>query len=292
MLTVYTFPGQGAQRAGMLGRLPQDAGTRARIFETETILGQSVRSLDHAEALNETRNVQLSLLISGVTWAEHLVRKTELPDYVLGLSIGAYSAAVLAGCLQFSDAVRLVDLRGRLMQRAYPAGYGMMALTGPSQREVEKAVLEQRAKGAVVFLANLNSENQFVLSGEKTALEETARTIRSRTPCAGKLLDVAVPSHCELLAAEADELAHAFETIEIARPQSKYVSASSARVLHQPEEIRKDLARNMCVQMRWHESTAMLAERGVEQVIEMPPGITLTSLFRRVLPGGICRSVN
>ena len=292
MLTVFTFPGQGAQRPGMLGRLPQDAGTRARICEAETILGQPVRSLDTAEALQDTRNVQLALVVSGVTWAEYLMRQGVPPDYVLGLSIGAYAAAIIAGSLQFHDAIRLVDLRGRLMQQAYPSGYGMMALTGPQQSEVEKAVHDQRSKGALVFLANLNSEHQFVLSGERSALIETARSIRSRIPCSEKMLDVAVPSHCELLEPQADKLASAFNDIALGAPRSKYVSASSARVLFQPEDIRRDLARNMCLPMRWHESSVMLVERGVEQAIEMPPGTTLTALFRRVLPSGVCKSVN
>jgi len=292
LLTAYTFPGQGAQRAGMLGRLPQDAETRARVFEAEAILRQPLWSLDSSEALQDTRNVQLALLLSGVTWGEYMVRRTGAPDYVLGLSIGAYSAAVLAGSLQFSDAVRLVDFRGRLMQQAYPSGYGMMALTGPPQSEVEKAVLGQRERGALVYLANLNSDTRFVLAGEIAALQDTARVVRSRIPCSEKLLDVAVPSHCELLTAQADELEAAFRSVDINRPHSKYVSASSARVLFTPEAIRQDLARNMCSQMRWHESSLMLVERGVQQVIETPPGVTLTSLFRRVLPDGICRSAN
>lgn len=292
MLTAFTFPGQGAQRPGMLHTLPKGGETDARIREAETILGQPLSSLDSAEALGDTRNVQLSLLISGVVWAEHLQRQDCNPDFVLGLSIGAYPAAVVAGSLSFADALRLVELRGRLMQQAYPTGYGMLALTGAAQAVIEQVVAGQREQGRQVYLANLNAEQQFVLAGERNALQEAAQQLKARVPCAGQMLDVSVPSHCELLATQAEALAEAFSQVEVCSPVCGYVSATRARVLRQPEDIHRDLAQNMARQMHWHDSCQMLAERGLERVIEMPPGNSLTGLFRRVLPGGICKALS
>ncbi|MGE1076486.1 malonate decarboxylase subunit epsilon, partial [Pseudomonas fragariae (ex Marin et al. 2024)] len=78
--------------------------------------GEDVRQLDVAHALESTRAVQLCLLIAGVAHAR-LLQHT--PDYVAGLSIGAYPAAVIAGALDFADALKLVSLRGELMQNAY-----------------------------------------------------------------------------------------------------------------------------------------------------------------------------
>ncbi|GGO86463.1 malonyl CoA-acyl carrier protein transacylase [Marinobacterium nitratireducens] len=291
MLSAFTFPGQGAQRPGMLRQLPTDADAQARIEEAEAVLGHSLETLDSPEALTDTRNVQLALLISGVLWAEYRQRRDGNPDFVLGLSIGAYPAAVVAGSLAFDDALRLVDLRGRLMQQAYPRGYGMLALTGVAQAQVEAAIADQQSEGRAVYLANLNGDQQFVLAGSREAMQDTAERIRAQAPCAGRLLDVAVPSHCALLDAQAQQMEQAFAEVAMKAPACGYVSAARARVLRQPNDIRQDLAQNMARQVHWHDSCRMLAERGLQRVIELPPGSTLTGLFRRVLPQGICQAL-
>ncbi|SEF81340.1 malonate decarboxylase subunit epsilon [Marinobacterium lutimaris] len=291
MLTAFTFPGQGAQRSGMLTQLPKTEAAAARVHEAESVLGQAIHTLDTAEALKDTRNVQLSLLISGVTWGEHLKQQSCKPDFVLGLSIGAYPAAVVAGILNFSDALRLVALRGQLMQQAYPSGYGMLALTGASRSAIEKVINKQREQGREVFLANLNAEQQFVLAGERAALLESVEQLKASVPCAGQMLDVPVPSHCELLSEQAQELEAAFAEVQLSSSSCRYVSATRARVLRSVEDICRDLAQNMALQTHWQDSCQMLAERGLERVIEMPPGNSLTGLFRRVLPGGICKAL-
>ena len=112
MSSLLVFPGQGAQQPGMLQRLPRET-----LNEASEVLGEDVLRLDSAEALKSTRAVQLCLLIAGVAASRQL---TLAPDYVAGLSIGAYPAAVVAGALSFSDALHLVSLRGELMQQAYP----------------------------------------------------------------------------------------------------------------------------------------------------------------------------
>ena len=125
MKILFTFPGQGTQHEGMLQNLPGTVLAQAR-----DVLGAEVDSLDSSEALKHTRAVQLSLLIAGVAWARELERRGVVPDIVSGLSIGAYPAAVVAGALDFADALTLVALRGDLMEQAYPHGYGLTAIMG------------------------------------------------------------------------------------------------------------------------------------------------------------------
>ncbi len=137
MSTLWAFPGQGAQQPGMLHGLPDAPAVRACLEEAGAVLGEQVLALDSAEALRETRAVQLCLLIAGVACARLLIQRGHRPDYVAGLSIGAYAAAVIAESLDFADALRLVALRGELMQRAYPSGYGMSAILGLDQRTLE-----------------------------------------------------------------------------------------------------------------------------------------------------------
>jgi len=111
MKIVFTFPGQGTQHEGMLQNLP---GTE--LAQAREVLGTEVDTLDSADALSHTRAVQLCLLIAGVAWARELERRGVAPDIVSGLSIGAYPAAVIAGALDFTDALKLVALRGDLME--------------------------------------------------------------------------------------------------------------------------------------------------------------------------------
>ena len=120
MSSLFAFPGQGAQKPGMLQRLPQEPEVLECLAQASAVLGEDAQLLDSAEALQSTRAVQLCLLIAGVAGARLLMRDGQRPDYVAGLSIGAYAAAVVAGALDYRDAVRLVSLRGELMQRAYP----------------------------------------------------------------------------------------------------------------------------------------------------------------------------
>ena len=115
MKILFTFPGQGTQRAGMLQHLPDGD---AVLNSVRAVLGDETDRLDSTDALRHTRAVQLSLLIAGVAWARELIRRGVKPDIVSGLSIGAFPAAVIAGALDFSDALRLVALRGDLMEQA------------------------------------------------------------------------------------------------------------------------------------------------------------------------------
>jgi acyl transferase domain-containing protein len=176
--TLWAFPGQGAQQPGMLHALPEAPVVQACIEQASAALGEDVRLLDSPEALQATRAVQLCLLIAGVAASRLLSERGHRPDYVAGLSIGAYAAAVVAGALDYADAVCLVALRGELMQRAYPDGYGMTAILGLDQSSIERLLAE--ADGPV-YLANINAENP---AGDRRQRGRHGR--RRRTcPCAG-----------------------------------------------------------------------------------------------------------
>ncbi|QUX90183.1 malonate decarboxylase subunit epsilon [Marinomonas sp. A3A] len=291
MTQVFTFPGQGSQRAHMLQNLPDHPDVTLIRQQAENILGVKLDTLDSQEALTDTVNVQLALLICGVAWGRYLQNAGIKPDYVLGLSIGAYPAAVVAGSLNFGDALRLVKARADSMKSAYPTGYGMLAITGAEFKHVQAAVNSLQEKGENVYLANLNGEYQFVLAGEKRVLKIAAEQVRSTGVGASVFLDVTVPSHCPLLRKQSEKLLAMFQSITLKTPNSLYVSAAKARVLRKPDEIKKDLALNMSHQLHWHDSCQMLKERGVNRVLEMPPGSTLTGLFRKILSTGECYNI-
>ncbi|MDT4832586.1 Malonyl CoA-acyl carrier protein transacylase [compost metagenome] len=281
MSSLFVFPGQGAQQVGMLHQLPAD--TAAWVTEASDALGEDLLALDCAEALQSTRAVQLCLLVAGVACARLLIQRGPAPDYVAGLSIGAYAAAVIAGSLDFADAVRLVSLRGELMQRAYPQGYGMTAILGLDQTTVERLLAE--AEGPV-FLANINADNQLVIAGSDAAMAAVAEQARALGAGAAKRLCMSVPSHCALLDEPARELAAAFAKVELRRPSIRYLSGSSARPIFDPERLRDDLAFNMCRVIDWRGTLRTAYERGVRLHIELPPGAVLSGLARRVFEQG------
>lgn len=283
MSTLWAFPGQGAQQPGMLHALPEAPVVQACIEQASAALGEDVRLLDSAEALQNTRAVQLCLLIAGVAAARVLNERGHRPDMVAGLSIGAYAAAVVAGALDFADAVRLVALRGELMQRAYPDGYGMTAILGLDQGSVERLLAD--AEGPV-YLANINAETQLVIAGSDAAMATVAERARALGAGAAKRLAMSVPSHCELLDEPARELAAAFAKVELRTPQVRYLSSSSARLIRDPEALRDDLAYNMSRVVDWQATLVNAYERGVRLHLELPPGSVLTGLARRVFEPG------
>jgi len=281
MSSLFAFPGQGAQQVGMLHRLPEGAGPL--LEEASDTLGHQVLGLDSEQALQSTRAVQLCLLLTGVAWARRLLQQSPAPDYVAGLSIGAYPAAVTAGALAFADAVRLVALRGELMQRAYPQGYGMTALSGLDLASVERLLVEA---GGEVYIANLNSENQIVIAGSEAAMAAVAQRARGLGQGVARRLAVSVPSHCPLLDAPAAELAEAFAAVELRRPIITYLSGSSARPIHDPQRLRDDLAGNMARVVDWRATLRNAYERGVRLHLEIPPGSVLSGVARQVFANG------
>ncbi|MBI6703355.1 malonate decarboxylase subunit epsilon [Pseudomonas viridiflava] len=286
MSSFWVFPGQGAQQANMLHQLPDDPVVRECLQDASTALGEDVMALDTVQALQSTRAVQLCLLIAGVACARLLQARECKPDYVAGLSIGAYPAAVIAGALAFDDAVRLVALRGELMQSAYPEGYGMTAVIGLDQAQVEAMIAQVHQAGTPVFLANINADNQLVIAGSAEAMRQVGQLAKAAGAAAIKRLAVSVPSHCSLLEKPAQTLADAFARVEISKPSVRYLSGSTARPVMDVEKLRDDLAFNMCRIVDWRSTVETAYERGVRLQIEWPPGAVLTGLARRVFDQG------
>ncbi|MFP9228734.1 malonate decarboxylase subunit epsilon [Pectobacterium cacticida] len=278
MKILFTFPGQGTQRPGMLQSLPADSDIMRR---ARAILGDEVDTLDTPAALQHTRAVQLCLLIKGVAAACELEQNGIKPDMVSGLSIGAFPAAVIAGVLKFEDALRLVALRGDLMEQAWPHGYGLTAITGLQLGQVETLMA-----GNGTYIANINAEQQIVIAGRDEDMAEVARKALEKGAQKVKRLDVSVPSHCELLNEPAKALFAAFNDVTLSRPQCAYLSGSTARVLWRPEQIADDLAFNMARTVHWHDAMLAANERDVRLAIEMPPGSVLTGLTRQAFREG------
>ena len=285
MSTMWVYPGQGAQKVNMLHDLPEHPLVRHYLERASVALQCDVLTLDQSEALRSTEAVQLCLYLAGYISSSILLDEQVQPEYVAGLSIGAWTAAAVAGVYSFEQGLQLVSLRGRLMQEAYPAGYGMTAIMNADKSQVKRWVAEVYQQIGKVYLANINAANQIVISGSEQAMQQVVDIAKNQGATAKKL-NVTVPSHCELLDEQAELLVQAMENIPLNSAKFKYLSGTSARLIHASEKIKHDLIFNMCRTIDWESTVQAAWERGVRLQIEVLPGSVLTGLARKVFKEG------
>jgi malonate decarboxylase epsilon subunit len=284
MSVAFLFPGQGSQHPGMLHDLPDHPAARSMISRAAEVLGRNVLDLDTPEALGSTIAAQLALLVAGATTARILVEEGGEPDFVAGHSIGAFAAAVAAGALAYTDALRLVDLRARAMQEAYPRGYGMGVVVGLDEQTVSRLAAESSTPKAPVHAANVNAPLQVSVAGADEALERILDLAREHGARRVRHLAVPTPSHTSLMAPVAAELERALAGVAMDPPAVPYLSNVGGRALRDPEEIRDDLARSVERPVRWHDATTLLFELGVRLFVELPPARVLTDLATSAFP--------
>jgi malonate decarboxylase epsilon subunit len=291
--TAFLFPGQGSQQAGMLHILPGQNSIVAKVFEeAESVLNKHVYTLDGMKELSSTVNVQLCLLIAGVISARRLLATGVTADFVAGHSVGAFGAAVISGVITFRQALALVHHRSRLMEEAFPQDYGMAALVGFTQSRLKPFLEAHNAQYPPVFLANINAADQLVLSGRtdslKVLIEELSRAGIQKT----KILNVTVPSHCELLASASAALKEQMESMQFCEPAIPYASNSTGRLLKTAEAIRKDLWLSLSVMVKWYDAITLIYESGARIFIEMnPPGV-LEKIAASTFPDAKALSAN
>ena len=283
----FVFPGQGSQSVGMLAELasenPQVQDTFAQASE---VLGYDLWALTQngPEAdLNATHRTQPALLAASVAvWRVWQAKGGEQPQVLAGHSLGEYSALVCAGVLDFQDAIKLVQLRGELMQQAVPAGTGAMyAIIGLDDDKVI-AACEQAAQGDVVSAVNFNSPGQVVIAGQTEAVARAGEACKEAGAKRALPLPVSVPSHCALMKPAAEKLAVELEKLQVNAPVIPVVNNVDVALPTDPELIRDALVRQLYSPVRWTESVQKLAEMGAEKVLEVGPGKVLTGLIKRI----------
>lgn len=285
MTLALVFPGQGAQSAGFLHRLPDHDAVRATLADASAALGIDVATLDTADALRSTVAVQIALTVAGVAIARALDSEGVDASYCAGLSVGAYAAAVSCGALEFGDALRMVRKRAELMEAAWPSGYGLAAISGLTETQVEALAHADAAdRAARVYVANVNAPRQIVVAGANAALDAFAARALDAGARRALRLAVTVPSHCELLDDAADQLLAWSNDIPFRTPHRVYVDNRGGRPLSSADAIRADLATNMRETVRWFDALTLMIESGVTVLVEAPPGEVLTDITREHYP--------
>lgn len=286
----FVFPGQGSQSLGMLAELGAQQHVIIDTFaEASAALGYDLWALTQQgseEQLNQTDKTQPAILAASVAlWRLWQAEGGPRPAFVAGHSLGEYSALVAAGSLPFADAVKLVELRGQLMQQAVPAGQGgMAAILGLEDADVLAACAEA-AQGEVVSAVNFNAPGQVVIAGSAAGVERAIEACKAKGAKRAMALPVSVPSHCDLMRPAAERFAASVEAIAWQAPQIPLVQNVSAAVVADLDTLKRDLLAQLYSPVRWVESMVALGDRGVTSLVECGPGKVLSGLNKRCVKG-------
>ncbi|WP_113864244.1 ACP S-malonyltransferase [Marinobacter pelagius] len=287
MKSAFIFPGQGSQSVGMLSDAAEAWPIINKTFaEASNVLGYDLWHLCQkgpAEELNQTMVTQPALLTASVAlWRQWFVAGGRAPSFVAGHSLGEYSALVAAESLDFVEAVKLVRLRGELMQQAVPAGEGKMAaILGLDDADVV-AACESAAQGDVVSAVNFNAPGQVVIAGSAAAVDRAIEICKEQGARKAMPLPVSVPSHCALMKGAAEELAEALNDVRFNDAVIPVVQNVHASAETDADKLKANLLKQLYSPVLWTDSVRKLASEGVEMAVECGTGKVLAGLIKRI----------
>jgi len=288
-MIAFTFPGQGSQAVGMGRAFYESSAAARRVFdEANDALGMDLRRVmfEGPEAdLALTATTQPAVLTASVAAAAACAERGMKPALAAGHSLGEYSALVVAGALSLADAVRVVRRRGEFMQAAVPVGTGAMAAVMGVGLDVVEQVCADAAKGEVVDIANVNSEQQIVIAGHKTAVERAVMLAKDRGGRKSVLLPVSAPFHCALMSPAAARLADELAKVTVSDPRIPVVRNVDAGLTRTAADVVPFLLRQVASPVRWTACVQRLASEGATALVEVGPGRVLTGLAKRIVEG-------
>ncbi|KHO62584.1 ACP S-malonyltransferase [Thermoanaerobacter sp. YS13] len=285
MKVAFIYPGQGAQYAGMGKEIYQKYQEAREIFErADEALGFSISELcfeGPEEELMKTENTQPAILTVSVALTKVLQNRGINAEVTAGLSLGEYSSLVLAGALDFEDAVRLVKNRGKYMQEVVPQGVGTMAAILGLENEVVEEICRISSQVGIVEPANYNCPGQLVISGEVKAVEKAVELAKEKGAKRAVVLAVSAPFHCSMLKKAGELLKKDLEKIEIKELKVPVISNVTANYVTK-EEVKDLLIKQVSHPVLWEQSVKRMIEDGVDTFVEIGPGKTLTGFVKKI----------
>ena len=282
------FPGQGVQKIGMLNEIISSNS------EIHDFLAKASEGLDFdlikliasgpEEKLNLTEYAQPAILASSIA----IIRAKKLNSNITvtaGLSLGEYSALVYANCLKFSDALKLVNVRGRLMQNAVPEGTaGMLVILNMDLNEVYKMIDSVNSSGEEINFSTDNAEGVSVLAGKNSSIDACKKYIEDNNfrRVKTQMVQMSVPSHCSLLSEAQAELEKLLNSMEFKSPKIPVIPNVLAKPTSKPDEIKNALVTQLTSTVRWRETLLFLTENKVQEIIDAGPGKTIVNMARKL----------
>jgi [acyl-carrier-protein] S-malonyltransferase len=279
------FAGQGAQFVGMGKDLAEAYPECRELFEkADEVLGFKISDIcfeGPEEELTKSNNCQPAIFAASIACYKALCLKNggEVPVAgTAGLSLGEWSALHMAGSLTFEDTLKVLEARGRFMQEACDENEsGMISIIG---LPMEK--LEEICSKTGIYIANLNSEAQVVLSGLKQGIEEAEKLAAEAGAKRAIVLNVAGAFHSPLMQSAADKLREVLADIEISKPSVPVIANVTGQPHGEPDEIRETMLKQVTGSVKWLDGIKWFMDNGVTDYTECGPGKVLSGLIKRI----------
>ena len=282
----FVFPGQGSQSVDMLA----EHFKSSKIFNSIFDLSKEVLDIDFkkliqngsSEELSATEITQPLLLTANHALWKSTNFKSEEIDLMAGHSLGEYSAYVAAESLSFEDALVLVSLRAKFMQEAVKEGEGgIAAIIGLNQEKLFKICNDISNEGHLVSMANLNSENQIVISGTKVGVDRAIESCKENGAKRAISLAMSVPSHCKLMTPASIKFSEALDKVNFISPNTKVIQNFSVSHSEDVKAIKENLVSQIYSPVRWSEIMRFFESNNITEFYECGPSKVLTGLIKR-----------
>ena len=283
------FPGQGSQSVGMCKELYDNFAYVKDLFnQADDVLGFSISKTileGPREDLDLTENTQPAIFLASYSIFEMIKKESNInlvdAKYFAGHSLGEYSALATSGSLDYKNAIKLLNERGRAMQTAVPKGTGgMLAVLGADIKEINN-LLENNKDNCKCYIANDNSNGQIVLSGLNQDIDKFIDILKTKKIKNIKL-PVSAPFHCELMDKATSIMSNKINNTKFEEPKNPIISNVTGQETQEIEKIKDLLIKQIESPVRWRESVIYMIKNGVSNFIEIGPGKVLSGLVKRI----------
>ena len=289
-MRVFVFPGQGSQKIGMGKNLYENFFEAKEVFqEVDDALSFNLSNLmfngDIAE-LSNTENTQPALMSTGIAVLKVLEKITgkkihDLCKFACGHSLGEFTALCASGVISLKDTAKILRIRGRSMQKAVPQGQGAMAALISSNFKDLGNLLREVSSLGICQVANENSDEQVVISGDINAIEMAVKIAKNYSIKRAIMLNVSAPFHCDLMIPAQEELKNELTNIKFENSSVPIICNFTAYPASDANILKENIIYQVTKKVRWKETINFLGKNGINELVELGAGKVLTGITKK-----------